>query len=94
MQSIRLVDTPPTSWNAARAGSLHSGRDGRGTEVAVAAVDKVPAPGVLRRPWLSPVDLVVAVAVIGLLYGLLRLRGQTRTGARGPRGPVPDGRGC
>ena len=84
MQSIRLVDTPPTSWDAARAGSLHSGR----------AVDKVPAPGVLRRPWLSPVDLVVAVAVIGLLYGLLRLRGQTRTGARGPRGPVTDGRGC
>ncbi|WP_327065119.1 hypothetical protein [Kitasatospora sp. NBC_01302] len=39
----------------------------------MAAEDRVPTRGVLRRPGLRAVDIVVALALIGLLYGLLRL---------------------
>jgi len=39
----------------------------------VAAEDRVPTRGVLRRPGLRPVDIVVALALVGLLYGLLRI---------------------
>ncbi|MFF7636427.1 ABC transporter permease [Kitasatospora sp. NPDC008050] len=39
----------------------------------MAAEDRVPVRGVLRRPGLRAVDVVVALALIGLLYGLLRL---------------------
>ena len=39
----------------------------------MAAEDRVPARGVLRRPGLRPVDIVVALALVGLLYGLLRI---------------------
>jgi len=39
----------------------------------VAAEDRVPTRGVLRRPALRPVDIVVALALVGLLYGLLRI---------------------
>ncbi|MEY9967850.1 NitT/TauT family transport system permease protein [Streptacidiphilus sp. MAP12-16] len=39
----------------------------------MAAEDRVPTRGVLRRPGLRPVDIVVGLALVGLLYGLLRL---------------------
>ena len=39
----------------------------------MAAEDRVLTRGALRRPRLSVVDVVVTVAIIGLLYGLLRL---------------------
>ncbi|QMU72468.1 hypothetical protein [Streptacidiphilus sp. P02-A3a] len=39
----------------------------------MAAEDRVPTRGVLRRPGLRPVDILVALALVGLLYGLLRI---------------------
>ncbi|MGF1425291.1 ABC transporter permease [Kitasatospora sp. LaBMicrA B282] len=39
----------------------------------MAAVERAPARGVLRRPGLSPVDAVVALALVAVLYGLARL---------------------
>jgi NitT/TauT family transport system permease protein len=39
----------------------------------VAAEDRVPTRGVLRRPGLRPVDILVGLALVGLLYGLLKI---------------------
>ena len=39
----------------------------------MAAEDRVPTRGVLRRPGLRAIDILVALALVGLLYGLLRI---------------------
>ena len=39
----------------------------------MAAEDRVPTRGVLRRPGLRLVDILVGLALVGLIYGLLRI---------------------